>query len=269
VDNILDVRYLDGLFPLLAETDFGWDFFWEVKSNLTREHIRTLARAGVREVQPGIESMSTRVLRLMRKGVTAIQNINTLRWTLYYGITTHWNLLWGFPGETEDDYQRQADLIPQLLHLQPPATAGRIWMERYSPVFTDRASFPVRYLQPQMSYQYIYPRHVDLDRAAYFFDYEFEGALPDSAYCGILDRIRGWQSAWARPMRPTLTFWSAERFVQIEDTRDPERPGTYTFEDPLAGLYTGCTDRPQSARSLKERLSLAWHVEEIESALEV
>jgi hypothetical protein len=52
--------------------------FYEVKANLTREHLRLMSRAGVTLCQPGLESLSSHVLHLMRKGVRAAQNVNVL-----------------------------------------------------------------------------------------------------------------------------------------------------------------------------------------------
>src|SRR5262249_45361807 len=154
-------------------------FFYEVKSNLARDQIRLLAEAGVRRIQPGIESLSSRVLQSMRKGVSALQNVNTLRWSLYYGIRVDWNLLWGFPGETAADCERQEALMPLLAPLEPAAGGGRLWMERFSPLFTEREAFPVRYLRPEADYAYVYPSSVDLGELAYFFEYEFADSLPD------------------------------------------------------------------------------------------
>jgi hypothetical protein len=207
-------------------------------------------------------------LKLMRKGVTAIQNVNTLRWLLYYGIETSWNLLWGFPGETEEEYRRQQKLFEQIPHLQPPCSAGRIWMERFSPIFFDRGAFPTRYLRPEASHAYVYPRDLDLERIAYFFDYEFEETLPDSAYEEIHRQVFTWQKAWKERSPPALTFWSAPGFLQIEDRRDPGAPGTHTFEGPLASLYAACSDRPQSAPSLRPLLGLTQPGDEIETALD-
>ena len=50
----------------------------------------------------------------MDKGVTPMQNIVCLKWSYYYRITVSWNILLGFPGEANDDYLRQIDLIPSL-----------------------------------------------------------------------------------------------------------------------------------------------------------
>ena len=196
VDNIMDMAYLTKLFPVLVENETGYEIFYEVKASLRREQLKLLAQAGVTQLQPGIESLSSNVLRLMRKGVRAIQNVNLLRWAQYYDIDVDWNLLWGFPGETEQDYAEQATVIPHLLHLRPPSSANRIWLERFSPLFTERDTFQLRCRTPERSYRYVYPGHVDLDRVAYFFDYELDGGLPDSAYAGVRRAAADWSSAW-------------------------------------------------------------------------
>jgi len=268
VDNILDTSYLSSLFTNLVEEGTDYEFFYEVKSNLTREHIRQLSAGGVRRIQPGIESLDSNVLRLMRKGVKAIQNVNTLRWAQHYGVRVGWNLLYGFPGETEEDYARQLALIRRLIHLEPPSGAGPIWMERFSPIFSDRESFPTHYVRPQIGYRYIFPRHVDLDSVAYFFDYEFTNALPSSAYEGTKQQVERWKDSWKRPTKPSLFFWSGSGFVIIEDLRDSEAPGSYTFEDPLASIYRACSDRPQTAEGVKAALNSPWPATEIESALD-
>ncbi|MDQ3786372.1 MAG: RiPP maturation radical SAM C-methyltransferase, partial [Actinomycetota bacterium] len=69
VDNILDVAYLKTLFPAIVEGRRDYEIFYEIKANLTRAQVKGLAEAGVRELQPGLESLSSHVLRLMDKGV--------------------------------------------------------------------------------------------------------------------------------------------------------------------------------------------------------
>ena len=48
-----------------------------------------MATAGVRAIQPGIESLSTRILKLMRKGATRLINVRLLKWAAYYGMTVN------------------------------------------------------------------------------------------------------------------------------------------------------------------------------------
>jgi ribosomal peptide maturation radical SAM protein 1 len=243
--------------------------FYEVKANLTRAQLRLMAQAGVTRVQPGIESLSSHVLRLMRKGVTAAQNVNLMRWAQYYGVHVAWNILWGFPGETAEDYAEQAAALPDLVHLRPPTGADRIWMERFSPLFNEPDTFGHTRRAPERSYAYVYPGTVDLDRAAYFFEYELAGALPDSAYDGLRRAVRTWDEAWQDDQEPpALTYWSAPGFLQIYDGRHPGREGTYTFEGQLADIYLACSDRPSTAPAVRARIGPDLPVEAVHEAFD-
>ncbi len=102
VDNIISHDYFRTLLPMLKERQLGVTFFYEIKSNLRRDQIQLMREAGILAVQPGIESLSSHVLKLMKKGVTGIQNIQLLKWCREYGIEVAWNLLYGFPGETAE-----------------------------------------------------------------------------------------------------------------------------------------------------------------------
>jgi ribosomal peptide maturation radical SAM protein 1 len=264
VDNILDPAYLKRLFPILVDTETGYEFFYEVKANLTREQLKLMALAGLRRIQPGLESLSSSVLRLMRKGVTAAQNVNLLRWAQYYDMDVAWNILWGFPRESTQDYADQAALVPHLLHLQPPRGVGRLWLERFSPLYADEATFPLRSRTPEHSYRYVYPDSVDLDKVAYFFEYDPVEALPDSAYQELDSAVRGWQAAWAGDRRPVLTYRSAPDYLQIYDGRQPGREGTYAFRGTLAEIYLACGDRPTTASAVREKLGGRLSVEAVQ-----
>lgn len=264
VDNIMDTAYLTKLLPALVENETGYEIFYEVKANLSRAQLKLMAQAGITRIQPGIESLSSNVLRLMRKGVRAIQNVNLLRWAQYYGIHVDWNLLWGFPGETERDYTEQVAVMPHLFHLPPPSGASRIWLERFSPLFTETDTFPLTRRAPESSYRYIYPGNVDLERVAYFFDYDLDGALPDSAFAGMRHVTADWCSAWRASKPPVLKYWSAPHFIQVYDERQPGQGGTYTFEGTLADLYLACSNRPTTAAAVRRELGLLLPTEAIQ-----
>jgi ribosomal peptide maturation radical SAM protein 1 len=268
VDNIMDTAYLTKLFPILVENETGYEIFYEVKANLRREQLRLMAQAGVTHIQPGIESLSSNVLHLMRKGIRAIQNVNLLRWAQYYDIHVDWNLLWGFPGDTERDYTEQATAIPHLLHLPPPSSTNRIRLERFSPLFTEHDVFRLRYRTPERSYRYVYPQDVDLERVAYFFDYDLNGGLPDSAYAGIRRAAADWSNAWRTEKPPVLKYWSAPHYVQIYDERKQGQGGTYTFEGTLADLYLACSNRPTTADAVRRELDLHLPAEAIHELFE-
>lgn len=257
VDNIIDASYFTRLLPQLATQGAPYKIFYEVKANLTRDHIRLLRDAGVVAIQPGIESLSTHILQLMRKGVTAAQNVNTLRWCAYYGVSANWNVLFGFPGETAEDHAEQAGLMSLVPHLRPPGAVGPIWMERFSPMFTDRASFPARWMRPKGWYRSIYPAAVDLGRVAYFFDYELEGTAPESAFSETVAAGARWQGAWAGEPRPAMTFEGADGQVRVVDGRIPAAPAVHELEGLAASLYALCSDRPLTAERAGRALDVS------------
>src|SRR5262249_16220836 len=75
VDDIIDLKHIRELLPLLSTADCDLHIFYETKANLKKEQLRAFYEAGVTAIQPGIESLSTPILQLMRKGVTALQNV--------------------------------------------------------------------------------------------------------------------------------------------------------------------------------------------------
>ncbi|MFC8434003.1 RiPP maturation radical SAM C-methyltransferase [Streptomyces sp. NPDC057253] len=268
VDNILDTAYFRTLLPALVDSEAQYDIFYEVKANLSRAQLKLLADAGVSQIQPGIESLSSPVLALMRKGVTAAQNVNLLRWARHYRIEVTWNLLWGFPGESAQDCRDQADVLRQLWHLTPPGDAGRLTMERFSPLFADRDGI-LRDLRPEPAYARVYPADVDLGRVAYFFRCEIEGALADDAYEPLRRAVADWQGAWADDSAPpALEYRRAPHYLQIHDTRRKEDEGTYVLEGPTADLYLACCDRPVTAAALHERLGLTGPLDKVRHVLD-
>jgi ribosomal peptide maturation radical SAM protein 1 len=265
VDNILEPGYLKTLVPALAEAGREYRIFYEVKANLTRAQLKLLAQAGVTQLQPGLESLSSEVLRLMDKGVRAAQNVNFLRWARYYGIAVAWNILWGFPGEPAGEYAAQAAVVPHLVHLQPPSGAQRLWLERFSPLFTQPGRFPLTAREPEPSYRHVYPSTVDVRRIAYFFGYEPENELPPEVYAPLTDAVSAWSAAWEEEP-PVLVYRSAPGFLQIYDGRHPGTRGTHTFHDTLAAIYLACVDRPRTAAAVHRELGLAAGVSAVEGA---
>jgi hypothetical protein len=203
----------------------------------------------------------------MRKGSRSSTNVNLLRWAKNYDLDVTWNLIYGFPNETLDDYRAQTALIPRLVHLQPPGASGRIWMERFSPIFSDRSTFPARHVAPEGGLQHIYPKGVDLEQLAYFFDYELENALPDSAFDELQKEVTAWQETATRAMPPTLTLHRSADFVQIRDGRDADTVGIHTFSGALADLYSAVMEKPLTPRMVVESATIPHPSDEIEEAL--
>jgi len=267
VDNIIDMAYIDQLFGKFAANHCDLDVFIETKSNLHKNQIRTLAVGGVKCMQPGLESLSLTQLKAMDKGVTPIQNIVCLKWSFYYRISVSWNILLGFPGETNEDYLRQIHLIPSLLHLQPPEATGKFWLERFSPYHARPHEYGVRMTGPGLAYEYIYDaRQVDLQKIAYDFEYELENWPVDPhIYQELVAAVEGWQRLHASNDRPFLYYSKALDYVTVYDGRNPKAPSRRRYDGLAAVVIEICNEAPKSVEQI--RTALAGHTDAREDAL--
>lgn len=171
VDNILDMSYFKTFIQELATHPIDVQIFYEVKANLKKDQLRLLKAARVTRIQPGIESLSSVILAMMRKGVKALQNIQLLKWCKEFDIYPTWNLLWGFPEEPKEEYQAMSELIPLIMHLTPPEDVTKIRLDRFSPNFERPDEFGFTNIRAYPSYSYIYPAVADtsIQNLAYYF----------------------------------------------------------------------------------------------------
>ena len=232
-DNILDLNYLSSVFLELEKERLSYEFFYEVKANLTKPQLCQMFRAGVRRIQPGIESMNSEILRLMRKGTTALQNLVLLKWCAWLGMEVSWNLLHGFEGETREDYEKQLCLLRRIPHLQPPIGCFRLWLERYSPLFQSPEAYGVAGVRPKASYFHSYPAHLKLQDAAYFFDYETANSLADGQLHETKNCVHHWLQRWRKAQRPSLSYRLAGGGIFVDDLRDEASPQHDFLEDPF------------------------------------
>jgi ribosomal peptide maturation radical SAM protein 1 len=229
--------------------------FFENKANLTREQLRVMYVGGVRSIQPGIESLSSHVLALMRKGCTMLQNVRLLKWCRYYGIRVSWNLLWGFPGETEEDYRRELEVLRAISHLQPPRGGWPIRLDRFSPYFEQRDQYPIADIKPAAGYRHVYPPDVNLQRVAYFFDHVMGDTVEARVHDPTLDWLEEWQRRWESEKPDTLTYLRIPETLLISDRRGPGAGKVHTITGPWAVAYAYCCETMHSATQIAQHLA--------------
>ena len=198
VDNVIDSKYFRTFLPDLVARRHPARIFYEIRAKVTHDQLDLMRRAGVRTVQPGIESLSTPVLNLMRKGVMAYHNIRLLKWCEELGIAPTWNLLYGFPGEDRHDYLEMIGLLPLLCHLPPPAV-GHVRLDRFSPLHSDGPSLGITDQRPASTYEMIYDLPVErLADLAYYFDFSSDNE-PDATEYGAALRaaVGDWHRDYA------------------------------------------------------------------------
>jgi hypothetical protein len=186
--------------------------FYEVKADLTDEEVAILSGAQVKSVQPGVEALNTSTLKLMKKGTSVFQNLRLLKNCVAYDVYPAWNLLIGFPGESEEVYKKYLKDIPLLTHLTPPTGVFAVRFDRYSPYFMKATEYGLD-LSPVDYYELIYPfsRQSLMNMAYYFTDRNFRADYIKWATKWIGDlraKVGQWQATWNqnRGGQPQLFF---------------------------------------------------------------
>lgn len=253
VDNILDLSYFESVLPALARSERELQLFYEVKSNLSRDQVRILADAGVTHIQPGIESLSDRVLKSMRKGTTALRNVQLLKWCKEHEVRPDWNLLYGFPGETRDDYAAVMRLMDAIRFLDPPGACGPLRLDRFSPYFDHPETFGLLNLRPLAAYRFLYPFPDEaLARVAYYFTFDYDPSVdPGDAAAEAVAQADHWRR---RPDPGTLrALRCADGSLRLLDTREDAYVDTLTLGGLEQAAYELC-DAVQSLGAITRHL---------------
>ncbi len=253
-DNILDYRYFDTFLPMFRDAGVDLKYVFEMKCNMTRQQVQQLLACGLGAAQLGIETFITPILRMINKGATGVQNLQTLKWLSEPGIEVKWNILYGFPGEDPADYRWLAELIPSIYHLAPPMAWGRVRLDRFSPYFEDPAGHGMTNPRPNPAFHYVYPFPESvLRRLAYYYEYDYaDGRNPHEYFEPVRQQIQRWHSLYGTV---TLRQWDRSDGVLIlTDTR----PGATQFQRRLTGwqrqVYLFC-DTGRTLRSILEHLA--------------
>ncbi|HVA65853.1 MAG TPA: radical SAM protein [Elusimicrobiota bacterium] len=89
----------------------GWKINAIIRPEMTPEVLRDLRKANCHDIIYGIESGSPRLLKAMNKGFVVPVAEEVLRNTRAAGIVTVGNFMFGFPGETEEDFAQTLEFL--------------------------------------------------------------------------------------------------------------------------------------------------------------
>ncbi|MCX5001438.1 RiPP maturation radical SAM C-methyltransferase [Streptomyces sp. NBC_00638] len=252
VDNILDMGYLKTVLPRIIDSGHDLRMHIEIKANMRRSQLQVLADAGLIYVQPGIESLNSRVLDLMDKGVSGCQNVRMLRDAAETGLSVSWNYLHGFPGETAEDYEPVIRQLPALEHLNPPVDlSARIAIERFSPYF-KQPELGFTGLRPEEHYRFTYDLpEAELYDLAYVFEAPERGITEET-----VDRLNAGIAAWKkRHVDARLTHTDLGDRIVLVSRREAFDWRTLCLTDPSEIAAFRLLDQPHTSAALLRKLN--------------
>ncbi len=237
-DRMMPPENYDDLLPKLKNKGAPYTITYLIRPDISWKQFELCSESGVSRIIPGIENFSTPVLRLMRKGVTGLQNIFSLLGAMYHKLRCGYNVIWGYPNEDAADYKVLTALLPSLYHFIPPATITLAQLVRYS----DLVEKPEKYgMEAPLKYHWRYNllfsnaflqmNGICLENICYYYD-DVNVRPFNAKTMPIYDifghQILHWQARFfSRKAR--LSYKENNGGISIYDSRHHDDPAVYEF----------------------------------------
>jgi ribosomal peptide maturation radical SAM protein 1 len=248
-DNIMAKDFPRSVLDTLAERGTPCALSYEVKSPIRAADLDSFVLAGIFEIQPGVESFSTNILKSMDKGVSGLDNARVLRDAASRGLRVVWNILTAIPGETCDDYERMLGLLPLLHHLPPPTRWGPIRISRYSPYHNQPEKYGIKGLRAWRAYYELYGEYADRIALHFFGEYTTEFMQAPDLVARLDQAVTDWTNAWKRPEgAPVLSIRRLQGgWMEVADTREVSK-ATVQMLPPHVARVLDSVQQPVSLR---------------------
>jgi magnesium-protoporphyrin IX monomethyl ester (oxidative) cyclase len=244
VDPCAQSKFMVNLMSGLKKQGLDFRAWCQTRVKFKKEQMQTLGRSGVDTILVGIESLSTPVLELMRKGHTALEAVQVLKWGLEYGITITWNMIYGFPGEKSQHYEQMADLMKSLFHLNPAFQLSSLVLNRSAEYFDQAETYGI---------ELIAPRH--LQDPLYYLAHQLgEEKRMEGLAGGLSGKYQRIDPEVVEQCQKILAEWRKDHpknygrlwyrrgagFIKILDYRSNVEHQVYTLDDLEAKIYLAC-----------------------------
>lgn len=256
----LSVAFMDNLLPFkTSRTIFsrikglGKDFhlFGEIRATTPRKILTDMRNAGVDDVQIGIEALSTRLLKKLNKGTTAIQNIEIMKHCEMLGIVNSSNLILCFPGSDQEDVDETLYNLKFILPFRPLRIV-HFWLGIGSPVWRHSKFFGIKAVYNHRHYAALFPP--DVVQSMQFMIQAYRGDLgyQKRLWRPVKKKIEAWKSAYdALHKGPRheyiLSLRDGRDFLIIRQKRLEGEHLTHRLEGTSRSIYLFCLHH----RSLK------------------
>ncbi|MGI3212755.1 radical SAM protein [Roseovarius tibetensis] len=228
-DVCLSPKLLRGLAAGLSSYDFN--IFCEIKFPLTKQNVNCMSQAGIRAVQVGVESFSDSILQRIDKGNSVLDAVYGLKLLHHFEIRATYNLMYGFPEETEDELLATIAVATLISHLPPPENIIRMRLELGSEYYRSYTNSGELQSSPAAAL----------------------GRYADNPWGAenkpLVSELKKVVLSWMHTRERFLTLRQGPDFVEVRDFRQ-EKLKIFTFPEPFAGVLVHL-DAPRTRLDLE------------------
>jgi ribosomal peptide maturation radical SAM protein 1 len=246
MDNVLPNKSSEELFSELGRLEKDLEMFSEIRASTPLRTLGKMRSAGMTEVQVGIEALSSRLLKKMNKGTTAIQNMASMKNCEALGLQNVSNLMLHFPGSDEADV---TETMQNLTFAMPfkPLKPVNFWLGLGSPVCQSPKQFQIQSISNHPHYRILFPEHVTEGITFSIQAYRGDLQRQRKRWKPVEKKIQAWNRFYAElhcqpSAGPILGYQDGGRFLIIRQRRLNADPLQHRLTDTSRNIYLFCSN---------------------------
>ncbi|WP_394825527.1 RiPP maturation radical SAM C-methyltransferase [Pendulispora albinea] len=219
LDNIIRHRGVEELGRGLVDLEKDLHIFYEMRANVRPHQLLLLWEAGVRQVQFGIEALSSSLLKRIGKGTTVIQNLEAMKTCRELQIVNDANLIVNFPGTTAAEIRETVENIDSYASSYQPLGITVFYLGVGSTTDRLRDEFGITNVRNGDHYRIGLPD--DVWERLHLLDLSYDRAQSDPEWSAMVDACERWRelhTAVGRDESP-LQYEDGGTFLRIRDRR--------------------------------------------------
>ncbi|MFH1829516.1 MAG: RiPP maturation radical SAM C-methyltransferase [Pseudomonadota bacterium] len=251
MDLTVQPEHSEKLFAHIAAQKRDYKIFCEMRANISKEVLLMMKQAGLSAVQVGIEALDTRLLKKINKGTRLIDNLQIMKFCEELGIGLDYNLILGFPTETQTDIERSIQAIEYASSFPPPLTLINFTLIDGSPVFCSPQKYGIYKNDDCSELSSRLPRHITAEMKLLYKTYKSKYKPRD--YSRLNRRVERWRKLYKEARKegcPLFYYVDFNSFLNIEDYRTGV--DSITLDSWARELYLFC-DSIKSFDEIKRR----------------
>ena len=262
MDNLVPAKQSADIFGRLAGLNKDFNIFCEIRTTTPRQVLADMKHAGVREVQIGIEALSTSLLKKLKKGTTAIQNLEIMKHCEELGILNSSNLIFQFPGSDSEDVAETLRNLEFALPFQPMRFV-HFWLGLGSPVWHNPQAFGLKSVCNHHNWVILFPHWITKSIAFMIQSYRGDLVRQRKLWQPVKQKVRDWVKSYAEfhkvsESTPILSYRDGRDFLIIKQKQLKTDSMTHRLVDTSREIYLFCGQH----RSLKRIVHQFPHVGE-------
>ncbi|SDB32419.1 ribosomal peptide maturation radical SAM protein 1 [Desulfonatronum thiosulfatophilum] len=244
MDNLLPRKGAGELFVSLADSGKQYRLFGEIRADTPANMLAAMRRVGMRELQVGVEALSSRLLARMNKGSSALDNIEMMRHCEALGMHHGGNLLMSFPGSTAEEIRETLDNLEYAAHFRPLKPVS-FWLGLESPVFQRPDQYGIRLTGNDPRWSALFPASVIEGMRLMIQGYSGSRGAQRRMWAPVAARVQQWSREYDMLMRgpdpePVLGYQDGRDFLIITQRKAHGTSAVHRLPQASRQVYLFC-----------------------------